>query len=134
MKYDAIIKLWGEDKFSIYVPALPGHGLNSQGSTLEEAKNGLFKGINEYIEMYREQSEEIPDALIDVEFHYKYDLKTFFDFFDWINVTKLASKLGINNSLLRQYKKGLTLASEKQAKKIIDGIHLLGIELSNIHV
>jgi hypothetical protein len=62
-------------------------------------------------------------------FEYKYDLASFFDYFNWINVSKLAEKAGINPSLMRQYKKRLIFASEKQSEKIQKVINQLGSEL-----
>jgi hypothetical protein len=65
-------------------------------------------------------------------FEYKYDIASLFDYYNWINVTQFAKIAGINPSLMRQYKKGLSYISEKQANKIEVALHKLGNELSSI--
>ena len=67
-------------------------------------------------------------------FEYKYDLASFFDYFDWINISKLAVKAKINPSLMRQYKSRVTYASEKQSEKIQKSINKLGKELQAVRL
>lgn len=59
-------------------------------------------------------------------------MASLFDYFDWINVSKVAKRIGINSSLLRQYRSGNTYISEKQASKIEHGIHELSKELASV--
>jgi hypothetical protein len=51
-----------------------------------------------------------------------------------LDATGLAKKIGMNPSLLRQYKSGITLASDKQKQKIEHGLHELGRELLRIRL
>ena len=81
---------------------------------------------------YTENGEEVPGELQDIEFEYKYDVASVFDYFDFINVTKFARWAGINASLLRQYKVGKTYISEAQARKIGEALRKVGRELSAI--
>ncbi|MBP2644301.1 MAG: pilus assembly protein HicB, partial [Firmicutes bacterium] len=46
-----------------------------------------------------------------------------------INVSKLADKAGINASQLRQYRSGLSKASQKQYDKLEECVHEIGKEL-----
>ena len=69
------------------------------------------------------------DEAIDVTF--KYDLQSFFNYFDWINVSQFAKKAGINESKMRQYKNGLAFAGESTTKKILDTIKNIGAELQS---
>ena len=48
--------------------------------------------------------------------------------YNYLNITKLADKAGINPSLMRQYKRG-QYVSEKQASKIQEAVHKIGREL-----
>jgi ribosome-binding protein aMBF1 (putative translation factor) len=57
-----------------------------------------------------------------------------FNYFSFFNVTQLAKKLGINPSLMRQYKSGKAYISDKQAAKIEEGIHRLGQQLLEIKI
>ncbi len=73
---------------------------------------------------------KIPDELADnPEFEFKYDVPSLFDLFDEINITAFSRKLGINPSLMRQYKNGLAFASKKQIDKIKSGFKELGNQL-----
>lgn len=49
-----------------------------------------------------------------------------------INMTAFARSIGINASLLRQYKNGGTYVSDTQLKRIEDGLHALGEELARL--
>ena len=67
-----------------------------------------------------------------IEFEYKYDVASVFNYFDFINVTKFAKWAGINGGLMRAYKSCDTYISEKQAKKIEEALRRIGRELSAI--
>ncbi|MDD4516387.1 type II toxin-antitoxin system HicB family antitoxin [Massilibacteroides sp.] len=129
MKHQAIVELWDDGTYSIYVPDMKKHSLNAQGSTVEEAKNNLLVAVEDYVDMYKDMGKAIPKEINNPTFEYKYDIASFFDYFDWINVSRLAEKAGINASLLRQYKKRITFASEKQNVKIQNTVHRLAEEL-----
>lgn len=128
------MELWDDGTYSIYVPDMEKHNLNAQGKTVEEAKEGLQEAIKDYLEMYNSTGEDVPKELVNPEFEYKYDLASFFDYFDWINVSKLAEKAEINASLLRQYKKRLTFASEKQINKLQTTVNKLGKEMAAVRL
>ena len=51
-----------------------------------------------------------------------------------INVSAFARFLGINDALMRQYRKGGAYISDAQLKKIEDGIHRLGNEFSRLRL
>lgn len=48
----AIVDLWEDGTFSIYVPDMKKHNLNAQGATVAEAKEKLKEAIQDYIDMY----------------------------------------------------------------------------------
>ncbi|MDR0824585.1 MAG: type II toxin-antitoxin system HicB family antitoxin [Prevotella sp.] len=134
MKHLAVIELWDEGTYSIYVPDMDKHSLNAQGKSVEEAKQNLSRAILDYKNMYNEIGKPVPAEIDNPIFEYKYDLASFFDYFDWINVSKLAVKAKINASLMRQYKNRITFASEKQTVKIQETIHELGKELAAVRL
>ena len=101
--------------------ALFGHG-----KTAAEAKNDLLLAYEEIKAMKLEKEEQIPALTFD----FKYDMQSFFDYFDFINVTKLAESMDINPSLLRQYRTGAAKASQKQYEKLERKVHSIGHELS----
>ena len=132
MKHKAIVELWNNGTYSIYVPDMENHNLNAQGNTVAEAKENLLVAIDDYRNMYKEAGKSLPKEIDNPEFEYKYDLASFFDYFDWINISKFAVKAKINPSLMRQYKSRVTYASEKQSEKIQKSINKLGKELLTV--
>ncbi len=116
--------------FGIYVEddALP---LTGYGDTIDEAKEDLKEVLAEMLEFFNEEGKPIPPAYNDgnIKFVYKYDIASIFEHFGVLDATQFAKKIGMNASLLRQYKSGHALASDKQKQKIEAGLHALGREL-----
>lgn len=63
-----------------------------------------------------------------------YDLESFFDFYKVINAKVLSERIGMNQSLLAQYIKGIKKPSQKQTKRIVDGVREIGKELSEVNL
>ena len=80
--------------------------------------------------MVKKEQGSLPLQYELIQIDFKYDLESFFNYFDWINVSKFATAAGINESKMRQYKSGLAFASEKTTTKILNTIKKLGAELS----
>ena len=100
---------------------IAGIGLNSCGDTVEQAKQDLIDCYQEAKEDLEEQGKTMPA----VEFVYKYDLQSFFNYFSFLNVTEIAKRAGINPSLMRQYNSGIKNAGEKTYERLaacMDGI------------
>lgn len=130
----AVIEKSSDGGYGIYIPELEGLSLFGYGETEEEAKEDLKDNLEMFIEHYQEENKPIPTELNNgnVEFEYKYDISGFFKSFSFFNVSELAKLLNINQSLLRQYKQGLTPASQEQKKKIEKGIHEIAEQLKAI--
>ena len=99
------------------------------GDTVKEAKEDFFNTIEELRQSYIDTKDPVPVFLDDpVEFHF--DLSSLFEYYSMLNVSALGRYLGINPSLMRQYKSGDTYISDAQLEKIEEGIHRLGSELT----
>ena len=99
------------------------------GKTVKEAKEDFYNSIEEIKESYIEIGDEMPACLSeDVDF--RFDISSLFEYFSMLNVSALARYLGINDSLMRQYRNGSAPISDKQLEKIEVGIHRLGTELA----
>ena len=72
MKLKAIVELWDNGTYSIYVTNAKKHNINAQGSSVNEAKENLLNAINDYTAMYQEIGKPIPKEIINPEFEYKY--------------------------------------------------------------
>ncbi len=134
MKTTAIIETGPEGDFDIILSDLENHGIWGHGETVQEAKDDLLNSYQEMIDSYVEERKPIPEELRDLEFDYKYDIASFFNEFNWINISALAKVLGMNRSLLYQYKKGDTYISHEQMKRIERGVHELGKKLLEFSV
>ena len=115
MKVTVIIEKAKDGYYSCYVEDdLPGFGLSGFGESAEAAKEDMMKAYQELKEIQAEEGKEVPE----LEFTYKYDMQSFFDYFSFLNVSKVAELAGINPSLMRQYTSGVANAGQKQYDKI----------------
>lgn len=127
MKVTAIMEKSSDGVYSCYVEDdLPGFGLSGFGSTAEEAKADMLAAYKEMREIQKEEGKDVPD----LEITYKYDMQSFFDYFSFLNVSKVAERAGINPSLMRQYTSGSAKAGQKQYDKIRKAVHGIAEELS----
>ena len=123
MKILAIIEKGTDGLYSIYSDdMLLNHGLGGYGSSVEEAKADFMESIKEAKGMITEESIPLPNEMEYIDVTFKYDLQSFFNYFDWINVSQ---------SKMRQYKNGLAFAGESTTKKILDTIKNIGAELQS---
>ena len=131
MKTIALIERGKDGTFGIFTPDIKSNIIGT-GCSVAEAKADFENSINEVKEMFEEMQRPLPEELRDIEFEYKWDISSLFDYFKWINVSKLAESLGITPSLMRYYKKKGAYISDVQAQKIEDGLHRLADELKTI--
>ena len=122
-KIEAIIEKASDGGYGIYLPEIPGIGVI--GETEADAKNNLLEVVNDIVSYCREKG--MTDNVYggNIEFVYRYDPSAFFKTFNVFNVSSLAKAIGINSSLMRQYKAGKTYISETRKQQIEDGIHQL---------
>ena len=66
------------------------------------------------------------------EMKIEYDLASFFAFYKVINAKALSERIGMNQSLLAQYIKGVKKPSKTQTKRILQGVQQIGRELSDV--
>ncbi len=64
------------------------------------------------------------------DIQFTYDIASFFDFYKVINAKALSERIGMNQSLLAQYLKGIKKPSTSQLKRILQGVQQIGRELS----
>lgn len=85
------------------------------------------KELDDRLKMLLYDFEDI--APENVDFEYVYDVYALFSHFDFLNVSKVAERAGINPGLLRQYASQVKYPSKKQAQKIENTIHILAAEM-----
>ena len=99
------------------------------GDSVTKAKEDFVTSIKEAIEEEMAEAHKVP-AFEDISIEYRYDIPSFFNFFDFINVSKFAEYAGVNESKMRAYKSGLSYPGEKTTAKIVKAIKILGDELT----
>lgn len=129
MKTTALIEKGKDGTFGIFTPDIKST-IIGEGNTVAEAKADFENSVKEVLASF-EDGEDMGE-LKDIEFEYKYDVASVFDYFDFINVTKFAKWAGINAGLMRQYKSCNTYISEAQAHRIGQALRKIGRELSAI--
>jgi len=66
------------------------------------------------------------------EFRLEYDQESFFAFYNVINAKALSERIGMNQSLLAHYIKGIKKPSKTQTRRISESDQQIGKELSEV--
>jgi predicted RNase H-like HicB family nuclease len=103
------------------------HAIFTTANTIPELIGNTIEAANLYFE-----DEKIKITQNDIKF--VVDFKQFFQYYKVINAKFLAKKIGMNESLLSQYVQGKKRPSDQQTNKILEGIHQIGRELSEINL
>ena len=97
----------------------------TEAETFEKLNAGILDALNFTFEEF-----DVEYSLDDLRF--KFDLESFFDFYKVINAKALSERIGMNQSLLAQYIKGIKKPSPAQTKRILEGVQQIGRELTEI--
>jgi hypothetical protein len=102
-----------------------GNFIATESETFEELKTNVMEAVNLTFE-------DQGFAYTIDEIQFEYDLGSFFDFYKVINAKALSERIGMNQSLLAQYIKGIKKPSAPQTKRILEGVQQIGRELSEV--
>jgi hypothetical protein len=102
-----------------------GNFIATESETFEELKTNVLEAINLTFE-------DLDFTYTIGEIQFEYDLESFFDFYKVINAKALSERIGMNQSLLAQYIKGIKKPSAPQTKRILQGVQQIGRELSEV--
>lgn len=114
-----------EDKGYSAIGQWKNRGLFTSGDNWEELKSMI-------IDMINLSFEDLGYKYSIAEIDFKYDIESFFDFYKIINTKALSERIGMNQSLLAQYTRGIKKPSPAQTKRILQGVQQIGRELSEI--
>ena len=127
MKIIAIIEKGKDGFFSVRSEDRIGrYFFGGFGENVKAAKDDFLASVNESIEAAKEEDTAIPEK---VDVLYKYDIPSFFNYFDYLNVSKFAEYAGINESKMRAYKCGAAFPGEKTTRKIMRAIDRIGQDI-----
>ena len=108
---------------SAYVEGLLG--VVTTGADLSEIKNNMVEALTLY---YEDEPKVVQFSVT-----YRVDFKQFFQYYSILNQKMLATKIGMDNTLMSQYIRGTKTPSEKQLQRISLGIKKVGQELAELH-
>ncbi len=97
----------------------------TEGETFEDIKQNIIEAVNLAFE-----NKGFIYTIEEIQF--KYDLESFFDFYKVINAKALSERIGMNQSLLAQYIKGIKKPSAIQTQRILQGVQQIGKELTDV--
>ena len=127
MHINAIIEKGPDGFFSIRSEQKVGrYFFGGYGESVKAAKEDFLESVKESLEGATREGAETPSKL-DISF--KYDIPSFFNYFDYLNVSKFAEFAGINESRMRAYKSGLAYPGERTTRKILKAIETMGKEI-----
>ena len=97
----------------------------TEAEAFEELKTNVLEAVNLAFE-----NKGFTYTINEIKF--EYDLESFFNFYKVINAKALSERIGMNQSLLAQYIKGIKKPSTSQTKRILQGVQQIGRELSEV--
>lgn len=123
----------GEKNFSCFMKeTMPWGGLIGYGNSAREAVEDIYESLKEQKELMAKEGREMED----LEFDFKFDVGSLFNYYSYLNISGVARKTGISDSVLRQYASGVRRPSADRLKRIKEGLaaiaaDLMAVELSN---
>ena len=132
VKILAIVEKGSDGLFSVYSEDHFGNSFfGGFGDCVSKAKDDFVVSVKEAIHEERAEGHPVPD-LEDISILYRYDIPSFFNFFDFINVSKFAEYAGVNESKMRAYKSGTSYPGEKTTAKIFKAVQRIGVDLNSV--
>ena len=104
---------------------IKGKFIGTEAENFEDLKTNILEAVNLSF-----QETSIIYTIDEIRF--EYGIESFFDFYKVINAKALSERIGMNQSLLAQYIKGIKKPSSIQTKRILQGVHQIGRELSEV--
>lgn len=124
-KPEITITVLKEDKGYSATASVEDHFIATEAETFEELQANILEAVNLSFE-------DLGFNYAINEIKFEYDLESFFDFYKVINAKALSERIGMNQSLLAQYIKGVKKPSATQTKRILEGVQQIGRELSEV--
>lgn len=120
-----IFKVLKEDTGYSALASVKNNFIATEAETIDELRSNVLEAVSLAFE------ETGFEYTLD-EIRFDYDLKSFFHFYKVINAKALSERIGMNQSLLAQYIKGIKKPSSAQTKRILQGVQQIGRELLEI--
>ena len=129
VKITAIVERSSDGLYSVYSEDHFGNSyFGGYGDSVEKAKADFLESIKGAIAEQLKENQNAPQ-MKNISVEYRFDLPSFFNYFDFINVSRFAEYVGINESKMRAYKSGVSYPGEKTTSKIFKAVKEIGKEL-----
>lgn len=127
----AIVERGEDGGFTAFSESVPG--VYAIGMSEEEVRKEFLEMMVEQAEFMENRTGKAPDFKgASVEF--TYDLSALFAAFPFLNVSALAEWMGINPSLMRKYKAGLSTPRGKNREAIQKGLKRISERLREVYI
>ena len=127
----AIIECGEDGGFTAFSESVPG--VYANGLTEDEVRKEFLEMMEEQAEFMERRTGKAPDFK-GAKVEFTYDLTALFSAFPFLNVSALAEWMGINPSLMRKYKVGLSTPRGKNREAIQNGLKRLSERLQEVYV
>lgn len=127
----AVIERAEDGGFAAYSDAIPG--VYANGLTEEEVRAEFLDMMKEQADFVTERTGERP-SWADAEVQFTFDISALFDAFPFLNASAFAEWIGINPSLMRRYKSGLSKPTGKTRDIIRNGFRSMADRLQHAYV
>ncbi len=108
------VRIIKEDQGYSATAVVENNFIGTQSENYDELKSMILEALN--------LAFEDDNLIYEVEdLRFEYDLDSFFTFYRVINAKALSERIGMNQSLLAQYIKGIKNPSPAQTKRILPG-------------
>jgi len=120
-----LIRVMKEDRGYSATAVIEKKIIATESETFNELKTMMLEALNLTFE-------DEGHTYTSENLRFEYDLESFFAFYRVINAKALSERIGMNQSLLAQYIKGIKKPSPAQTKRILTGVREIGRELSEV--
>lgn len=121
----------GKGNFACFmVDDMPWGGLAGAGRTAREAMADIAVARDEMREILAEKGKEMDD----LEFSFRFDIGSLFDYYSYLNIEGFAKRLGISPTVMRQYATSKRNPSQARIDQIQKGLSEIASEMQSIAV
>lgn len=124
------IEIGSDAKYSAYMSNdWVNYNVHGIGDTVSEAKKDFYTALEEMKETF----EELEKPFEELNFIFKYDIQSFFNYYSQVFTMPALERLtGINQKQLHHYASGLKKPRRAQIDKLQHAMHKLGASLQQI--
>ena len=127
----AVIERAEDGGFAAYSDSVPG--VYANGQTEDEVRAEFLDMMKEQADFIAERTGERP-SWADAEVQFTFDISALFDAFPFLNASAFAEWVGINPSLMRRYKSGISKPTGKTREIIRKGFRSMADRLQHAYV